>query len=91
LSEIEPIQGYVVDNLPPLQPVDWRSVKQHMYERYAHEVRIHYGAVMTERAHEGLQRIRARVGDRPDQLDMLLVHAYVFGAAELINDYMRGR
>lgn len=91
MSEIEPINGIVRRGLEPLQPVDWRSVKQQMYERYAHEVRIHYGAVMTERAHEGLQRIRTRVGDNPDQLDMLLVHAYVFGAAELIHDYMRGR
>lgn len=91
MSEIEAINGIVRRDLEPLLPVDWRSVKQQLHARYVHEVRIHYGAVMTERAQEGLQRVRARLGDDPDQLDMLLVHAYAFGAAELIHDYMSGR
>lgn len=86
MSEIERYSS----ELEPPMPVDWRSVKQAFHERYATEIRIMHGGLMTERAQLHLARIRARLPEQPDQLDMLLVSAFAFGAAENIQAFMRG-
>jgi hypothetical protein len=87
LSEIERYNS----ELGAPVPVEWRSVKQAYRERYAVEIRLIHGGIMTERAQMHLARIRARLPEDPDQLDALLVSAFAFGAAELINDFMRRR
>ena len=86
MSEIERYNS----ELEPLMPVDWRSVKQAYQERYATEIRLIHGGLMTERAQVHLARIRARMPEQPDQLDMLLLSAFAFGAAENIQNFMRG-
>jgi hypothetical protein len=75
MSEIQRIQ---IEPLPQLRPVDWASVK------------IASGAVMTARAHEGIANLRERIwaSGQTDELDMLLLQSYAFGAAELIQRYM---
>ena len=86
LSEIERYNN----ELEPLMPVDWRAVKQAFHERYVTEIRIIHGGLMTERAQMHLARIRARIPEHPDQIDMLLLQAFAFGAAENIQNFMRG-
>lgn len=86
MSEIE---RYSYELEAPM-PTDWRMVKQAFDERYANEIRIIHGGLMTERAQLHLARIRARIPENPDQLDMLLLQAFAFGAAENINKFMRG-
>jgi hypothetical protein len=87
MSEIE---RYGDDELEPLVPVEWQAVKRAFSERYAAETRIMHGGLMTERAQVHLARIRARLPERPDQMDLLIVSAFAFGAAENIQAFMRG-
>jgi len=84
--------------LPPVRAVDWQSVKEALRERYVTEIRLANGVDMTERGQDGLERVRRRLaynlaatGRAPDELDMLFLQNYGFGAAELINEYMRKR
>ena len=79
------------DGLELPVPVEWQAVKRAFSERYATETRIMYGGLMAERAQVHLARIRARLPERPDQMDMLITSAFAFGAAENIQDFMRGR
>jgi len=87
LSELERY-GYELE--APV-PVEWQAVKRAYAERYATEIRIINGGLITERAQEHLARIRARIPEHPDQIDMLLLQAFAFGAAENIQGFMRGR
>lgn len=76
-------------HLPAIQPVDWHSVKTAMRERYNAEMRIETGVKLTRRALEGKRQIVDDITDgRPDGMDMLIMQSYVFGAAEIIQDYM---
>lgn len=85
------IERYGDGELEAPAPVEWQAVKQAFSERYAAEIRIIHGGLITERAQVHLSRIRARLPENPDQLDMLLVQAFAFGAAENINRFMKGR
>lgn len=85
------IERYGDDELQPPVPVEWQAVKRSFSERYAAETRIMHGGLMTERTQVHLARIRARLPERPDQLDTLIISAFAFGAAENIQDFMRGR
>ena len=87
MSEVERY-GYELE--PPV-PVEWQAVKRAFGERYAAEIRIIHGGLITERAQLHLARIRARIPENPDQIDMLLLQAFAFGAAENIQNFMRGR
>ena len=80
--------------LPPVRAVDWRSVREAAHERFIAESRMANGAQITERAQDGLDRIRRRLeasGRPADELDAMLVSSYAFGAAQLIQDYMSRR
>lgn len=92
MSELENFNSWEVEHyeLPEPMPVDWRDVKQAFQDRYAAEIRIIHGGLMTERAQIHLARIRARIPEHPDQIDMLLLQAFAFGAAESIQNFMRG-
>lgn len=91
MSNIAPYDDGDEEDLPVPVPVEWQEVKRAFSERYATEIRIIHGGLMTERAQIHLARIRSRIPERPDQLDMLLVQAFAFGAAENIQRFMRGR
>jgi hypothetical protein len=80
--------------LPPVKAVDWRSVREAAHERFTAESRVANGAQITERAQEGLARIRRRMeasGSTADELEVMLLSSYGFGAAQLIHDYMSRR
>jgi len=85
------IERYGSHELELPAPVEWQAVKQAFAERYATEIRIIHGGLITERAQLHLARIRARLPEDPDQIDLLLLQAFAFGAAENIQGFMRGR
>jgi hypothetical protein len=80
--------------VPPVQAASWRQAKQAKEEKFETQSRVVNGADITECAQEGLERIRRRLASQlayrdPDDLDMLFLQAYSFGAAERIQEYMQ--
>jgi hypothetical protein len=77
--------------LPPPAPVDWRSAKEAMRTRYNMEMRIDTAVRMGRRTLKGKRKILADIEDAPDQLDMMILRSVIYGAGELIQEYLNGR